>query len=77
MLGTVLARVIGYTCYIFLSRFRVYIPSVYLSVTGCTFVLFTKRNSYMSFLMVPKSVTLNDLGRRSELLSSINPVLLH
>jgi len=31
----------------------------------------------MSFPLVPKLVTINDLERRSELLSPITPVLLH
>jgi len=44
---------------------------------GCKVVLFTNRKSYMGFPLVLKSLTLNDLERRSKHQSSITPVLLH
>ena len=33
---------------------------------GCKLVILTNMNSHMSFLLVPKSVTLNDLERRND-----------
>ena len=41
-----------------------YIPETVQDI-GAKFVLITNRKSYMSFRLVPKSVTLNDLDRRN------------
>jgi len=53
-----------------LLRLRISPPIIKLAAPkrckiGCKLVLMTNRKSYMSFRLVPKSVTLNDLERRN------------